>query len=92
MCEQADAVERYKGQAVVVDLESQYVVLGTLVGTDHRYFELENADVHDLRDAKATRDLYTVQAKKHGFKINRKHVLVPRDQVVSISALDDVTK
>lgn len=92
MCDEADKVERLKGQVVVADLVSPYVILGTLAGWDHRYLELDEADVHDLRDASATREYYVHHARKHGFKVNRKRVLVPRDQVVSLSALDDVTR
>ena len=81
------------GRVVVLDVSSSYVYIGTLRGDDHRYFMLENADVHDLRDTtNTTRELYILEAKRHGFHHNRKHVLVRREEVVSLSALDDVVE
>lgn len=75
---------------VVLDLQSPYVILGTLVGEDLRYLILENADVHDLRDTKTTRELYIVESRRHGIRTNRKQVIVRKDEIVSISPLDAV--
>lgn len=75
---------------VVVDVAAPFVYLGTLVGSDHRYLVLENADTHDLRDTTTTRDLYVLDAKRHGLNANRRRVLVSRDQIVSLSRLEDV--
>jgi len=74
----------------VLDLVSPFVVLGTLAGENGRYIELTDADVHDLRDAKATRERYVVDSLESGVKVNRRRVLIPRDQVVSIAATEDV--
>ncbi|MCH8244092.1 MAG: hypothetical protein IH897_16000 [Planctomycetes bacterium] len=51
---------------------------------------LEDADVHDLRDTTTTRELYVVEAKRLGIHANRQRVLVRRDEVASLAALDDV--
>ena len=51
---------------------------------------LEDADVHDLRDSKTTRELYVLDTRLHGVHSNRKRVFVDREQITSISALDDV--
>jgi hypothetical protein len=75
---------------VVLDVSSLYVYAGKLVGEDERYFILEDADVHDLRDTITNRELYVVELKKLGIHANRKRVLVRRDEVISLSALDDV--
>lgn len=75
---------------VVLDLQSPYVILGTLVGEDLRYLILEDADVHDLRDTKTTRELYIVESRRHGIRTNRKQVIVRKDEIVSISPLDAV--
>lgn len=83
-------LEQLAGRIVVLDVASPYVYLGTLVDEDHRYIVLENADVHDLRDTHTTRELYVLEAKRHGVHRNRKRVLVRREDIVSISALDDV--
>jgi len=84
------ALQPLLGRQVVLDLASQYVTIGTLAGADHRYLILEQADVHDLRDSNTTRELYVLDCKRHGVGTNRKRVLVRRDEVVSLSALDDV--
>lgn len=84
------ALTAYLGREVVLDAASQYVVLGTLVGEDHRYFILEKADVHDLRDSKSTRELYLVDCRRHGIRVNRTRVLVTKSEIVSLSALADV--
>ncbi len=78
------------GEEVVLDMSSMYVHVGTLVSEDHRYFILQNADVHDLRDSSTTRELYVLDCRRHGIGVNRKQVLVNKDQVVSLSKLSDV--
>ncbi len=85
-----DALGALTGKPLVIDASSQYVFLGTLVEQDHRYVILENADVHDLRDTNTTREFYVLEAKQHGIHANRKRLLVSRDEIVSLSALDDV--
>ena len=84
------ALDELTGRDVVLDASSPYVYVGTLVGRDHRYLILDNADVHDLRDTTTTRELYVLQSKRHGIRANRKRVLVRREEIVSLSALDDV--
>jgi len=88
--EPEDAFGRLRGRRVVLDMVSPFVILGTLAGENGRYIELEDADVHDLRDAKATRERYVVDSLESGVKVNRRRVLIPRDQVVSIAATEDV--
>lgn len=81
---------QFQGREIVLDLQSPFVILGKLVGEDHRYLILEEADVHDLRDTKTTRELYIVDSRRHGIRTNRKQVLVRKDEIVSLSALEDV--
>ncbi len=78
------------GREVVLDLASRYVCIGKLAAWDANFFSLENADMHDLRDTTTTRELYVLDAKRHGINSNRRQILVRRDEVVSFSALDDV--
>jgi len=80
----------FRGQVVVLDVASPYIYLGTLAGWDTLYFHLVDADVHDIRDTNTTRELYLVDARRLGINANRKLVLVRRDDVVSLSRLDDV--
>jgi small nuclear ribonucleoprotein (snRNP)-like protein len=83
-------LEEMIGQIVVMDLREQYVVLGTLLRFDEHFLELRNADLHDLRDADSTRELYVAEARFTGVQRNRKRVLVVRAEVVAVSRLDDV--
>ncbi|QDU40681.1 hypothetical protein Mal4_50390 [Maioricimonas rarisocia] len=78
------------GQNVVLDVAAQFVYIGRLAGSDHKYLILEDADVHDLRDTTTTRELYVLDTRRHGVSVNRQRVLVSREQIVSLSALDDV--
>jgi small nuclear ribonucleoprotein (snRNP)-like protein len=78
------------GQKVVIDLRSEFVCLGTLVGIDEHFLELRNADLHDLRDTETSRENYVAASRATGIKRNRKRVLVVRDEIVAVSALDDV--
>jgi hypothetical protein len=86
-----DVIGDMKGQVVVLDLVSEYVMIGTLLERDDQFLTLSDADVHDLRASSSTRDFYVFQAKEAGHKRNRKRVAVRLEQIVSISALDDVT-
>lgn len=87
----ADSVlESLVGRDVILDLASPYVIAGTFRGHDAHYFVVEDADVHDLRDTTTTRELYVLDAKRHGINRNRKHVFVRREDVVSISLLADI--
>ncbi len=83
-------LEELIGQTVVVDLRGEYVVLGTLLRFDEWTLELRNADLHDLRDADSTRELYVAEARFTGVQRNRKRVLVTRGEVVAVSRLEDV--
>jgi len=82
--------QRLLGQVVVLDVASPYVYIGTLTQSDGLYLHLEDADVHDLRDTKTTREIYLVDAKRLGVNANRKRTMVRIADVVSLSALDDV--
>ncbi|HYT89529.1 MAG TPA: hypothetical protein VEL76_12555 [Gemmataceae bacterium] len=83
-------LEEMIGQAVVVDLRSPFVCLGTLTRLDTEHLELANADFHDLRDTQTSRENYVASSKYTGIKRNRKRVLVARGEVVAISRLEDV--
>jgi hypothetical protein len=87
---ESSALARLKGREVVLDLQSTYVVLGTLAGEDHRYLILKDVDVHDLRDTTTTRDAYVLDARRHGIQPNRRRVLIRHAEIVTLSALEDV--
>ena len=85
-----ELIAELMNRQVVLDVSSPFVYAGTLVGEDDRYLVLEEADVHDLRDTTTNRELYVVEIKRHGINPNRRRILVRRDEIVSLAALDDV--
>ena len=83
-------LQEFIGEKIVIDLQTQYVCLGTLKKFDDHFLELLNADMHDLRDTHTTRELYVVESKATGIKRNRKRLLLVRAEIVGIAKLDDV--
>jgi hypothetical protein len=83
-------LEDYLGRALVIDLRSPFVCLGTLDRIGELYLEVRDADLHDLRDTDVTREHYIVSTRETGIKRNRKRVLLVRADVVAMSLLDDV--
>ena len=78
------------GQKVVVDLRSEYVCLGTLLGFDDQFLELKNADLHDLRNTETTRENYVAQSHATGIKRNRKRLLLVRQEIVALALMSDL--
>ncbi len=88
----SDVIADLMGREIVIDVASTYVFAGTLVEQDHRYLVLESADAHDLRDTNTTRELYLLDTRRYGVRANRRRVLVRREEIVSLSALEDVVE
>lgn len=84
------SISPFLGRVVVLDLASRYVCIGTLTDSDPHFFTLVNADMHDLRDTSTTREVYVLDAKRHGINANRRQLSVRCEEVVGFSALDDV--
>jgi small nuclear ribonucleoprotein (snRNP)-like protein len=83
-------LDEFLNQKVVIDLQSHYVCLGTLVKSDDYWLEVRNADLHDFRDTDTSRENYVAASCATGIKRNRKRVLVVRNEVVAVSRMDDV--
>lgn len=83
-------IAEYLDQKVVIDLHSPFVCLGTLKRFDDGFFEIINADLHDLRDTNTSRENYIAESKISGIKRNRKKILVSRREIISVSLLADV--
>jgi small nuclear ribonucleoprotein (snRNP)-like protein len=83
-------LEELIGETVVVDLRSTFVCLGKLQKVDDRYLELHDADLHDLRDTRSTRENYIAASCATGIKRNRRKVLLQLEEMVAISRLNDV--
>ncbi len=85
-------LETMIGHIVVVDLQSTYVCLGTLVACDEQHMEIRDADLHDFRDSTATREVYTYDSVRLGIRRNRLRVLIRLDDVVAISRFDEIAQ
>ena len=85
-------LEELVGRVVVLDAVSPFVIVGTLASFNEHYFELHEADVHDLRDTLTTRELYALESRQLGVRVNRRRVFVRGKEIVSVSLLDDVIK
>jgi hypothetical protein len=90
MAEPSALLSRLIGQVVVVDLNAPYVCLGTLVHLDAAFLELADADLHDLRDSAATREVYVYDSVRLGIRRNRARVLLARNEVVAITRFADI--
>lgn len=85
-----DRLKEWKGQVVVVDCCSPYVVIGVLTETTTDFLELENADMHDLRDTDSTRESYLAKTAEVGVQKNRKSLILRMPEVVGVSRLSDL--
>ena len=88
---EASALAPYMGQLVVLDCRGPIVYVGTLSSVTESFYELKDADVHEMLDGRSSKEIYLMDARKHGVRKNRARVLVRRVEVVSISLLEDVT-
>ena len=86
----ASALEALVGQIVVLDTQGPLIYIGMLQRATAGTFLLIDADVHDSNDSRATKDLYLVETRDLGVRVNRSSVLVMRQQVSSVSLLKDV--
>ncbi len=80
------------GETIVVDLRSEYVCLGTLVGLDANFLDMVDADLHDMRDSTKTREIYVYDSMRLGIRRNRARVLLRRDEVVAITRFSDISE
>jgi hypothetical protein len=85
-----DPFDEFLGEEVVIDLSSPFVCLGKLVAIDRVFLTVIDADLHDFRDSRATREIYVHDSARLGVRRNRKRVLVNREELVAIGRLADV--
>ena len=88
--EQDSPLNQLVGRQVVLDTQGPTVILGLLVQISDEFFVLEQVDVHDRSEGHSSKELYVIHARKLGIRVNRRKSYVPRQNIVSISALDDV--
>ena len=90
--ESSPLLDALVGEAVVLDLSSSYVCLGTLAKVDPFFLELADADLHDFRDSTATREVYVYDSRRYGIRRNRVKVLIRREDVVAITRFADIAE
>jgi hypothetical protein len=86
----ADPLGDYFGKEVVLDTRGPMVFIGRLEKADAVFYSLADVDVHDLSEGRTTKEKYVLEARKYGVRKNRAAVLVRREEVVSLSRLEDV--
>ncbi len=79
------------GKIVVLDTQGPLIYIGTLAQVNGPFVVLVEADVHDSNDSRATKDLYLVETRDLGVRMNRHRVVVMLSQIASISTLEDVS-
>lgn len=86
----ADPLLAWTGEVVILDTQGPLVYIGTLERVGPAFVVLVEADVHDSNDSRSTKDLYVVETRELGVRVNRARVLVMRSQIASVSPLADV--
>ncbi len=84
------ALEHFLRRVIVLDTQGPLIYIGTLVAITEAYLVLCDADVHDTNDSRASKDLYLVETRNLGVRVNRGKVLVMRMQIASVSLLSEV--
>lgn len=85
-----DAWSAWVGQVVVVDTNSNFVYIGTLVKVLEHFVEMKDTDAHDRAEGLSTKEQYVMETKRFGVKPNRREVSVRKSSIVSLSRLEDV--
>jgi hypothetical protein len=90
MPEREDWLVPFVGKAIVCDLDEYYMVLGTLESFSVHHLQFSQADLHDHREANSSKEVYVIESRRLGIRVNRLHLYVPRGRVVAVSLLDDI--
>jgi len=78
------------GKAVVLDTQGPLIYIGVLIELTKDHYVLAEADVHDSNDSRSSKELYLLETRDLGVRVNRTRVIVERREVVSLSLLADV--
>ncbi|HVT81285.1 MAG TPA: hypothetical protein VHM90_11575 [Phycisphaerae bacterium] len=85
-----DPLAALVGEIVIFDTQGPLIYIGKLERVTEHSLLLTGADVHDTNDSRATKDLYLVETRDLGIRVNRTIVVVMRAQIASVSLLRDV--
>lgn len=87
----SDWLDEFRGQTVICDLADHYLLIGVLDQVGPQHLSFLDADLHDHREANSTKDVYLIETRRFGVRINRTRVSIPRPALLAISRLDDLT-
>jgi hypothetical protein len=85
-----DWLQGFQGKIVVCDLDEYYMVLGRLDSFSSQHLQFTDADLHDHREANSSKEVYVIESRRLGVRINRSRLSVPRARLVAVSLLEDV--
>ena len=85
-----EAWNAWIGQVVVVDTNSNFVYIGTLVRVLEHFVEMKDTDAHDRGEGLSTKEQYVMESKRFGVKPNRREVSIRKSSIVSLSRLEDI--
>jgi len=88
--ENKESFQEYLKKEIVLDTKTPFLYIGTLTEIHEGSLTLENAEVLDQSENTKSRDLYILEALKHGIKVNRNKVRIFTREVVSVSLLTEV--
>lgn len=83
-------LEPFIGRDVIADLDGSYLVLGRLVAADDTAVSFSDVDLHDHAEANCTKEVYAIESRNLGVRVNRRRVVVPRARIIALSLLEDV--
>jgi len=86
----SDPLEKMLNRQVVLDTGTPIVYIGTLREITAHALVLEEADMHDCRDGHAHKEMYLAEVHRDGLTVNRRHIVVMRSVVISVSRFEDV--
>jgi hypothetical protein len=82
----------FVGHNLVLDTRGELLYIGRLEKVGDWFLTLKEADVHDLTASRTSKEVYLIEAAKHGIKRNRHEVMIRKREIVSFSLLEQVIK
>jgi len=87
---ETDPLAGFLGEEIVIDTQGPLIFIGRLAEVGPAFLLLIDADMHDSNDSRATKDLYVLESRDLGVRVNRARLVVMRSQIASVSLLREV--
>ncbi len=85
-----ELIDTYLDATVVVDTDSDYSFIGTLLGSDAKYLRLGEVAIYDENQIRVSLEEYLIESVKLGCPTSRREMLVRLNRVISLSRLADI--